>query len=149
MAGIIGHIPSNEVSLTAATLKTVLQIVAAANHRVKVLGIELFFKGTSTTDTPVKVRVLRQTTAGTMTAATVVANDNSIDETLQTTGQHTATAEPTAGDVLKMWEVHPQSGLICYFPIGEEIIVKGGGRLGIECTAAQGQTAAANFIFEE
>jgi len=149
MAGIIGHIPSNEVSLTAATAKTVLQIVAATNHRVKVLGIELFFKGTSTTDTPVKVRILRQTDAGTTSAATPVANDNSIDETLQTTGRHTATVEPTAGDVLKMWEVHPQSGLIYCFPIGEEIIVKGGGRLGVECTAAQAQTCAANFIFEE
>ena len=149
MAGVNFHIPSNEVSLSAGTAKTVLQLVAAANHRVKVKGISVFFKGTSNTDTPVKIRLLRQADAGTSSAATPVKNSDSDDETLQTTGRHSATVEPTAGDVLQMWEVHPQTGLVFFFPLGEEVIVKGSGRLGIECTAAQGQTVAANFYGEE
>lgn len=149
MAGVQGHLPSGEIALTAATAKTVLQIVAAANHRVKVLGLSIFGKGIVATDTPIKVRLLRQTTAGTMSAATPVKNSDGDDETLQTTGQHTATVEPTAGDVLATYEVHPQTGLVIFFPFGQEVIVKGGGRLGVELTAAQAQTCSANMQFDE
>lgn len=149
MAGIIGRVNSGEVALAASTAKTVLQLVAAANHRVKVLGLSIMGKGTGTNDTPVKFRVLRQTTAGTMTAATPVKNNDSDDETLQTTAQHTATAEPTAGDVLMFGEVHPQSGYAVWYPYGQELVIKGGSRLGIELTAAAIQTFVAELVFEE
>lgn len=149
MAGVLGRVPSGEVSLTAATAKTVLQIVAAANHRVKVNGIHIALKGIVVTDTPVKVRVLRQTTAGTMSPGTPVKNNSADDETLQTTALVNASAEPTAGDVLETFEIHPQTQYRCFYPLGQEIIVPGGGRLGIELTAAQNQTATAGIDFEE
>jgi len=149
MAGVGFRVPSNEVSLTATTAKTVLQVVAAANHRVKITGWGVAFKSTSPTDTPVRVRLLRQTDAGTASAATVVKNCDADDETLQTTGQYNATAEPSAGDVLNCVEVHPQAGYEVLLPFGQEIIVKGGGRLGIECYAAAAQTVAAWFVGEE
>lgn len=149
MAGVGFHVPSNEVSLSATTAKTVLQVVAASNHRIKISGWGVAFKGTSPTDTPVRVRLLRQTTAGTMSSATVVKNNDADDETLQVTAQYNATAEPTAGDVIKTIEVHPQAGYAEILPFGQEIIVKGGGRLGIECYAAAAQTVAAWFDGEE
>jgi len=149
MAGVKGAVNSGEVSLSAGVAKTVLQLVAAANHRVLVKGLSIFFKGTSATDTPAKVRVLRQTTAGTMSAATTVKRDESADETLQTTAQKDATVEPTAGEELEMQEIHPQTGLKIFYPLGEELIVKGGGRLGVEINAAQGQTAVVNIDFDE
>jgi hypothetical protein len=70
-------------------------------------------------------------------------------ETIQTTASHTATAEPTAGDVLDAIEVHPQSGYEKIFPLGDEIIVPGGGRVGIECTAPAGVNVRAKIAFEE
>lgn len=153
MAGVLARANSGEVSLSAATAKTALQIVAAANHRVKLLGLALFFKGVVVTDTPVKYRVLRQTTAGTMTSGTVGThlskNNDADDETLQTAVQVNASAEPTAGDVLDFGEIHPQTGAKWFFPLAQEIIVKGGGRLGIELTAPQAQTVVVTADLDE
>lgn len=149
MAGIQAYIPSNEVAITGGATITALQIIAAANHRTLLKGFSIMFKGTTATDTPVKVRILRQTTAGTMSAATPVKNDAGDDETLQTTATHTATVEPTAGDVLQMLEVHPQAGFILFYPAGSEIIIKGGTRLGFEVTPAQNQTVSITAIVEE
>lgn len=149
MAGILARVNSAEVSLSAATAKTVLQVTAASNHRVLVRSIEVAIKGVNPVATPVRVRVLRQTTAGTMTSATPVKLDSTDDETLQTTAQHTATAEPTAGDVLTVTELHPQAAMVDRFPYDTPIVVPGGTRLGIELLAVDAVTAAASITFEE
>jgi hypothetical protein len=149
MAAFQGQANTAEIALAAATAKTVLQLVAAANHRVKVLGFGVYFDGVSTTAEPVQVRMLRQTTAGTMTALTPVKRDDSITDTLLTTAQHTATVEPTASDVLEVAEVHPQTFLEKWYPLGAEPIIGGGDRLGIECTAPATVNVRAQLIFEE
>lgn len=153
MANVLVKTNSGEVSLSAATAKTAIQVVAAANHRIKVLGIAIYFKGTSTTDTPVKFRILRQSDAGTMTAGTagthISKNNDADDETLQTTVRVNATAEPTAGDVLEFGEIHPQTGARWFYPFGQEVVVKGGARLGVELTAAQAQTVVVEIDVEE
>jgi len=138
-----------EVALAAASAKTVLQVVAAANHRVSVEGWGVFFDGTSVTGEPVQVRLLRQSTAGTMSALTPVKLDGSLGETLQTTALHTATVEPTAGDVVDVIECHPQGGYEKLFPMGQEVILAGAGRLGIECTSPANVNVRAKLIFEE
>jgi hypothetical protein len=129
--------------------KTLLQIVAASNHRALVKSWGVFGKGVTSTDAPIKVRLLRQSTAGTMSALTPVKCNSADDETLQTTAQHTATAEPTAGDVLATIEVHPQSGYVEHFPFGSEIVVPGGGRLGIDVLAGATVSMTAFIEFEE
>lgn len=149
MAAFLGIAQTAEVALTAATAKTVIQIVAPSNHRLRVKRLGVFFDGTSVTAEPVQVRVLRQTTAGTMTSLTPVPLDKSLAETLQTTAQHTATVEPTAGDIVDVFEVHPQQGYEIIYPLGDEIIVQGGGKLGIECTAPAGVNCRAKIVFEE
>lgn len=149
MAAFQGQAVTAEVALSAATAKTVLQVVAAANHRVKVLSWGVYFDGTSSSAEPVQVRLLRQTTAGTMSALTPTKRDDSIGETLQTTAQHTASAEPTAGDVLEAKEVHPQAGYEKIYPFGGEVIIGGGDRLGIECTAPASVNARCEIVFEE
>jgi hypothetical protein len=149
MSAFFGQASTAEIALTAATAKTVIQLVAATNHRVRLIAWSVFFDGVSTTEAPVQVRLLRQTTAGTMTALTPTKRDDSIADTLLTTAQHTATAEPTAGDVLEAIEVHPQSGYQVYYPMGGEVIIGGGDRVGIECTAPSAVNVRAMFIFEE
>ena len=149
MAAFIGIASTAEVALAAATAKTVMQLVAASNHRVRLLRWGVFFDGTSVTAEPVQVRLLRQTTAGTMSALTPVKKDDSIAETLQTTAQHTATVEPTAGDVLDVKEIHPQQGYEYIAPLGQEYIIGGADRLGIECTAPAVVNVRAVMEFEE
>ena len=149
MAGMIIHMPSGEVSLVAATVKTVIEATAAANHRFKLLGLEVFGKGVSTTDTPILVSLVRKTAAGTGTAGTEVKNDPDDAGTIQTSFVANNTVEGTIGDVLKNWEVHPQTGLIVYFPLGQEVIVPTAGIVAVRCTAAQAQTVSVNLIAEE
>ena len=149
MAGVRLNAVTGEIA-TGTAAKTILQLVAAANHRVLVRGLRVSFKGVSATATPILVRVLRQITAGTMSALTPVKANSSDSETLQTTAQHTATAEPTAGDVLLVAEVHPQGGsLVWVAPFGGELVVPGGGRLGVEVTAGASVSCVAMIEAEE
>lgn len=148
MADIFGVAQTAEITLTAATAKTIVQLVAPANHRVKLLGWGVSFDGTSATAEPVQVRLLRQTTAGTMSSLTPVQT-RPVAETIQSTAQHTATAEPTAGDVLDVQEVHPQTGYEKQCVPGQEFVLAGGGRIGIECTAPAGVNVRGKLFFEE
>ena len=148
MAGILGVVNTPSVALTAATAKTVLQLTAPANHRVKVLGWGVFFDGTNTAAVPVIVRVLRQTTSGTTTAITPL-QVVPVAETILTAAAHTATIEPTASDVIDEIACHPQQGFEVKFPMGQEIIIAGSGRLGIECNAPAGVNVRAKIFFEE
>lgn len=149
MAAFQGIAQTAEVALAAATAKTVVQIVAPSNHRLKILGVGLFFDGTSPTAEPVQVELARQSDAGTMSALTPVKRDDSIAESLQTTAQHTATAEPTTGDVIDSWQVHPQQGWEQFYPFGQEPIVGGGDRAALICTAPATVNVRAKLIFEE
>jgi len=148
MAGLLCIAQTAEVALSAATAKTVIQIVALTNQRVKLKRWGVFFDGVSSAAEPVQVRLLRQTDAGTMSSLTPVKQVVG-SETVQTTAQHTATVEPSAGDVLDCAEVHPQSGIEIMIPFDMPIEIPGGGRLGIECTAPAAVNVRAKMIFEE
>lgn len=149
MADLNCVVTTAEIALAAATAKSVLQLKAAVNQRVRVKEWGVFFDGTSTTAEPVQVRVIRQTTAGTFgTTPTVVTRDGH-SETPQTVAKANASAEPTPGAELDAIEVHPQSGYEKIFPLGDEIIIPGGGYLAIECTAPAGVNVRAKFAFEE
>lgn len=150
MAGVRVSVPSGEVSLTAATAKTVLSLKAAANHRALVKSLKVFFKGIVTTDTPVKIRLVRITAdSGTGSAVTEVKVNEADNETIQCVGRHTFTVEPTIGDVIDTWEVHPQTGLVVFYPQGEELAIIGGNEFALEMTAAQAQTVSASLTVEE
>jgi len=151
VAAFQGMTRAEDVTLTAAATETLLQLVAASNHRVKLIGWGVSFKGTSVTEEPIKVVLKRQTTAGTSSAGTVVKVDDSIAETLQTASRISFTGEPTAGDELEVLNVHPQGWMNKFYPEGREIIVGGGDRIGIEVTTPTGVSpdGAAFFHFEE
>lgn len=107
--------------------QTLLQGTAPTNIRVKILGISVGFHGTVNTNEPVTIQLLRQTTTGTSTICTPVKVDPSIVETITTAGAWQFTAEPTAGDILDSWPVHPQTGIV--LPL--EYIASGGTRFAI------------------
>ena len=148
MAGVRFKAATSLVA-TGTSLKTIAQLVAASNHGIKLDEIEVSFAGTSNTATPIKVEVLRQTTAGTMSSLTPVKDPDDSDETLQVTAQHTATAEPTASDILIVVNVHPQTGWSWQAPFGREIKIGGGDRVGVRVTAAADVNCAVRFCGEE
>lgn len=143
MAGVRGYLNVSSVALVASTPKTVGQVVAAANHRTHITEYNISFNGVVSTDNPVLVEFLIQTDAGTTSAWTPIKANATDDETLQTTGRHTATAEPTTTDIKFSSRVHPQSGWHVQLPFNEAIPVPGGTRLGVRCTS--GAAPAANL----
>lgn len=128
--------------------KTVLQVTAPANQKVKLLGWGLFFDGVAVTQQPVFVQLILQSTAGTMSSVTPQPLHPAA-ETLQSTAQHTATVEPATDVVLDTIQVHPQSGYEMRYPKGHEIILGGGERLGLVVTSAADVNCIPKFICEE
>lgn len=140
MAGVRFNVNSGEVTLAAATAKTVLQIKAATNQRVLIRKVRLEGKQPAGgTDTVIKVRMTRSTASfGTGTAATL-AKGNPVDsETLQTTAAANFTVEPTSTDSQLWWELQPQSSIIEFYPEREPIIVPGGQSVNFEATSPAG-----------
>jgi hypothetical protein len=141
-----------EIALASATATTVLQVLAPTNQRVAVLGFHVGFDGTNPTAEPVQVEILRQTSAGAGRASvTPSKDDDSLPETVQTTATkwQAAATEPTAGEILREYEVHPQASYERAFGIDEEIRIKGGGRIGLRLTAPSGVNCRARLSLEE
>lgn len=135
---------------TGTAAKTLLQLVAPANQRNKILEISIGFHGTSNTDPPVTVDLCQQDTAGTSSALTLVKDDASKTETLQTAALQTFTAEPTTSTPIRTWSVHPQAGaLVIRFSEEDAIKLGGGKRLGLRVTTSVTQNADAYINFEE
>lgn len=148
MAGRIG-VALQKAITTGTSAKTLIQLVAATNHAIKVIEVGCSFHGTSNTAEPILVELIRQTDAGTMTPLTPVVGDGGIGDTLDTTANHTASAEPTGSTSVRAWTVHPQTGLIWSPHDLAGITVAAGARIGLRVTAAASTTADAYISFEE
>lgn len=120
---------------TGTSAKTILQLVAASNHAILITEWSISFEGTSNTAAPIQVILMRQTTAGTMSALTLVFNPDDLDETPEASAQHTSTSEPSSGNILDGHLVHPQTGYTWQAPFGGEFKIGGGDRVGIVVTA--------------
>ncbi len=134
MAGVYFSAITGEV-VTGTSQKTILQLIAATNVRAKIREWSFSFIGTSNTAQPIRCQLMTQTDAGTMSALTLKKTFSTDSETLNTTGQHTATSEPTTGTAHAAEEVHPQTGYTWQAPFGGEIPIIGGTRMGFVVTA--------------
>lgn len=139
------------VSLSAAATKSLVQIVTTTNQRVRVRGWGVSLNGTDATKEPILCEVLRQTTAGTSSALTIVKADPA-STTPVTTALQTFSAEPTASDILWSQYFTPVGGGIdlTLYP-DDEIVMGASTRLGLRVTTATGVTcsAAAYLRFAE
>jgi hypothetical protein len=110
-----------DVALTAATAKTVLSVINAANSLIRLCEFAVSFDGVSATAEPATIELCSSTQAGagTSTSQTPVQLRGPT-RTVQATGARNYTAEPTTLTVLKRWLVHPQTGIMVQFPLGRE-----------------------------
>ena len=148
MAGVKFSATQSAIS-TGTGAKTLVQVVAASNHRVVIKEVHVSFEGIVNTNKPILVELVRQTTAGTSSALTPRKVNEADDETLQVTARHTCTVEPTTGDILESMYIHPQTGNSWQATWGGELTVIGGNRLGLRVTAATSVNAAVTFAGEE
>lgn len=139
------------VALTAASTKTLAQIVTTTNMRSYLCGWGVSFNGNDATKAPILVDVLRQTTAGTSSALTIVEADTGNTNPV-TTALQTFTVEPTAGDILWSMYFTPVGGGIdiSLYP-GDEFVLPPSTRIGIRVTTGTGvaNDAAAYLKFRE
>lgn len=136
-------------ALAATTTETVLQVVASATKNLEVVRWGVSFNGVSAADAPVKVELIRLTSAGTSSAFTPVKLDPSSDASIAT-ARTSHTAEPTYSDIIEPFEVTPYAGLlIMQYAPDERIKVAANGRIGIRCMAAAAVNVTAFLIFAE
>lgn len=142
---------NGDIALTAATAKTILNVINAANGLVRATEMGVSFDGVSSTAEPVTVELCfsTQATAGTSTSHTIVQTRGPT-RTVQATAARNYTAEPTALTVIRRWLVHPQTGLVVQFPLGrepEQTTTADG--MCIRCTAPAGVNVQGYLEFEE
>jgi len=151
MASVYSVTTEGEEALAAATAETIIQLRGSTACKAKVIEWGISFDGTSGTAEPVRVRLLRQTTDGTGTAATEVAWDPD-NPTANCAGLNTfSSTEPTAGEVLAEYEVHPQTGIVIQYPLGREPVLDNAAtsRIAIEATAPAVVNCSAYLVWEE
>ncbi len=150
MSGVGFYITTPEVALVAATAKTAVQIIAAANHRVKVDRFSFFFDGQSVGDEPVLVEWnLLGGSAPTGTAGAPVKVDPDDSETLQVDFVYNMTVEPGISTVFARWLIHPQGGYELVLPIHRPMIINGGDDYGLRFTAQNAVNVVVNVEGEE
>jgi len=112
---------TGDVSLVAATAKTVLNFIAAANALFRVCEFAVSFDGISATAEPATIELCysTQATAGTNTAFTPV-QIRGATRPVPGTAARSYSAEPTTLTTWKRWLVHPQTGIEMQFPLGRE-----------------------------
>lgn len=137
------------VALSAATAKTLVQLVPATNAPLRLREMSISFDGVTAANVPALVDLLRQTTAGTSTSQTPIADDEACSKAALSTYRDTITAEPTAGSVLRSWYVTPAGGL------WEKEWAPGEGpaaltyRLGLRATAPNTVNCSGYLVYEE
>ena len=132
---------------TGTSAKTLIQLLAV--QAIELSELIVGFHGIDNTAEPIKVELVRQTDAGTMTSLTPGKNDDSVGDALATTAQHTATVEPTTTDVVRVYTVHPQTSLVVMFPEDTRPVIGSGDRIGLRVTAAADVNADAALVFNE
>jgi hypothetical protein len=139
-------------AISASTTETLLQLVTPATRRAKIKEWGVSFNGVAATAEPVRVDLLRQTTAGTASAHTPIKTDPAETASL-CSAQRTFTAEPTAGDVLWTELYSPAGGFDRpQLPLGEEFIMGVSERVGLRVVVPAGVTgvsATAYIRYEE
>lgn len=148
MAGVRFVLQTPE--FTTPTSKFVaLQVKAGANSRLKVSEWSVSLRASSATVPPL-VQIMQQSTdasAGTgLTPRKVVSSDS---ETIQATAWYNdeATSQPT--DTYEEFGEEVNYGYTWQAPYGQEIIVIGGGHLGMCVTSAAALSMKARFVCEE
>lgn len=136
-------VQTGEAACASAATKSMWLIAPGANVGFCLTEISVGFNGSSAAQA-VKVELYRTTTVGSPagTTGTAVKRSDEQADTVQSSSLVNLSAEPTAVEILRAWEVAPNGGqLVVQFPLGREPRAKaGGGRIGLRYTTASGVT---------
>lgn len=141
------------LALTAATAKTILNLITAANGLTRIVEMSVSFDGATATAVPALVELCYSTQAGGGTPGTTptINQIRGPTRTVQATVAGGYTAEPTVLTAWKRWLVPVFNGLlVIQFPLGrepEQIVTADA--LAIRVTAPAAVNVSAYIEFEE
>jgi hypothetical protein len=129
-----GFVNIAQGSLTSGTTYNLLVGAAPAQQRVAVTGFGIF-GAYNAAATPGLLQFAKAASAGSGgTAVTPLPLEPECTETFQSTWATQPSSAPSSIVVFDSREVNPQLGLTEYFPLGDEIYIKGGGFFVIQFT---------------
>ncbi len=147
---------TSAIALSAATAKTILNLIAGANQQAIITEFSVSFDGVTASATPVLVELCQSTQAGAGTAGSTPTP--ALIRGLGTAGATTGinySAEPTVLSVIKHWLVTPNGGLlVIQSPLGRETITNLSGSstvkaVAVRCTAPAAVNVRGYIEFEE
>jgi hypothetical protein len=145
MAGVYFRGSTSTRAFSTST-KTMLQLIAASNHRAIGVYFDVSCNGGLATADTVLFEVLTQTDAGTGTSLTLQKYRSTDGETIQTTAARTHTVEPASGNIIGSGFIHPFNGKKRFGPFE----IPGGTRLGIRVnTPAAGANCDIDIFGQE
>lgn len=147
----IFSVVSKDQALAAAASETLWQLLAPSDAEARLIEFGVSFDGVTASNAPVDVDLLRQSTAGTSSAATEIEWRTS-GLAARVVATTIFTAEPTAADILASWQLTPNGGLlVVQYPLGREPVISASERLAVRATTASGVTpnATAYAVWEE
>jgi len=139
-------------AVASNTTKTLIQLHNDMYNEAQIIEWGVSFDGISSTATPARVKLMRQTTGGTMTQVGRGEKYNSYLSQSNASYRIGATVEPTGGAIIEIHQVTPTGGLLVkQYPLGREPIVNTGERLGLVVTAGPNSAASAlgYIVWEE
>jgi hypothetical protein len=145
-----------EIALSAATVKTVLQVVTPATQDLRVVQWGIYFDGTSATAEPVLVSLIDTTgTAATVTSYTPDIWDTDSLASL-CVGGTTSTGINASGEgtlsttrVFEALEVPPTSGFLVQYPLGREPAIPASHHLRLRANAPGAVNCTAQIVWQE
>src|SRR5437870_1812976 len=117
---------SGKVACASAALKVAAQIASTTTKTCKIVGMDVSFDGTTATNTPILVEMVRETgassTGGSAPTPVLAGGDASVTSAM--TARINDTTDGSGPSVICGWLVPPTSGFSYQWPLGREITLK-------------------------
>lgn len=115
----------------SANPTTLVQVYAATDRPVSILGADIFLRGSTPATAPIPFDWVVQTSAGVGSTLTPQRQDRGLADTPTATVAWAFSSEPTGATQLIVLGFHQQAAALWRPPAGHQIHVKGEERVGL------------------
>lgn len=143
---------------TLANIISIIEIPAPANQPLIVTGIDMTFDGTTASNKPVLVQLIRASATGTFPSSSVTPDVENTDPASYTTlitaanvKYGTATAEGAVASTngLRLYRLPPTAGVLYQLPLGRGLWVPKAGFLRVRAVATAAVNVTVNVTVDE
>lgn len=136
------------LALAASADLTVLQVLAGSNTPMALVEVGVSFDGITAADTPFRVKVLMQTTAGSGgSAVTPRKLTRTGSPSVQASALRDFSSQPTDGDILWDGYVTPAGGRVVIQVPDDKTTIAGGERVAVRVVAPSGITTCNGMAY--